>query len=334
MVKRTDGRWQEAVTIDGKRHFFYGKTKAEVLKKIQTYQSKKATGADFAPVAAEWWAEHEPTLAYKSMLSYRPAYNRAVEAFGDLPISSIEPREIYALLERMGKTYAHKTVTTQLLVVNLIFKYAVAHGYVSRNPARDVAVPTGLAKTKRRAPDQETIRKVQASSGCTFGLFAYMALYTGLRRGELLALTWEDFDLDKREINVIKSLYHVGNQPRLKKPKTEASMARVPILDALLPKLEKKTGPVFANAAGGYLTVAQFDALWGAYQRESGVDCTPHQLRHAYATMLFEAGIPPEEMQILLRHAQLSTTMDVYREIRADRVSEIHSHVLGVNFSE
>lgn len=68
-----------------------------------------------------------------------------------------------------------------------------------------------------------------------------------------------------------------------------------------------------------------------AYRRASGVTCTPHQLRHAFTTMLIEAGVEPTDAQGLLGHAQLSTTMDIYREIREIRQEKVRASVLAVD---
>lgn len=110
-------------------------------------------------------------------------------------------------------------------------------------------------------------------------------------------------------------------------------MSTVPILDVLAAKIapRKRKGLVFPNEKGEYLTDSQFRKLWEAYRVESGVTATMHQFRHAYATMLFEAGIPPEEMQVLLRHAHIQTTMDIYRDIRENKIRAIHSKVLSID---
>ncbi len=88
---------------------------------------------------------------------------------------------------------------------------------------------------------------------------------------------------------------------------------------------------MFPGEDGGYLTQVRFEKRWSIYCKESGVTATPHQFRHAYATMLFEAGIPPEEAQALLRHAQLSTTMDVYTDLREAKLKKIHEKVYAVD---
>ncbi len=331
MTRRQDGRYQEKLTIGGKTKYFYGKTKAEVLRKIRSFEEETERGKLFSAVADEWWEIHEPTLAYNTAKSYKPACKRAVDAFEDAPIKDITPPQINSFIEEFSRNKADKTVRTQLMVLNLIFRYAVQKGYAPINPVRDLSVPKNLPKKKRTSPSAEDIRRAKEGTNCTFGMFAYWALYTGMRRGELLALEWKDVDIKNRTININKSLYHIANKPELKLPKTKTSIATIPILDALAKKLHKGKGLVFPNEKGGYMTNMQFDKAWKTYCKETGIEATPHQFRHAYATMLFENEIPPEEAQALLRHAQLSTTMDVYTDLRDAKLKAIHQKVYAVD---
>lgn len=332
MTRRKDGLWQETITINGKTKYFYGRTKAEVLRKIRAYKEEQERGAPFQNVAAAFWEEHEPTLAYNTAKSYKPAVDRACAEFENVPIKSILPQQVNKVITDFARLgYADKTVRTQLMIYSLIFQYAVKNGYVLANPARDLSVPKNLPKKKRTSPTAEDIQRVKESTGCTFGMFAFWAMYTGLRRGELLALEWSDVNLKQRTIRVNKSLYNVNNKPHIKPPKTATSVSTVPILDVLAKKIKPSRGLVFANADGGYITETQFQRLWELYCKESGVTATPHQFRHAYATMLFEAKVPPEEMQVLLRHAQLSTTMDVYTDIREEKIKAIYNSIYSID---
>lgn len=331
MTRRKNGLWQETMTVNGKRLFFYGRTKSEVLQKIKEHKDKEERGEVFARVAEEWWDVHEPELAYNTTKGYKPALNRAIAAFGDVPIKQVTPQQIATEISAFSHNRADKTVRTQLMVYNLIFKYAVEKGYIRDNPARDLSVPKNLKKQKRTSPLPEDIKRVKESTGCYFGMFAFWALYTGLRKGELLALEWKDVDIKNRTITVNKSLYHDNNHPRVKLPKTQTSIAVIPILDVLLKKIQPSKGLVFPDDDGGYLTHSRFEKRWHIYCEESGVTATPHQFRHAYATMLFEAGIPPEEAQALLRHAQLSTTMDIYTDLRESKLRRIHEKVYAVD---
>ena len=125
MTRRKNGLWQEAVTINGKRIFFYGRTKNEVLKKIKAHKEKEERGELFSRVAEEWWEVHEPEIAYTTARGYEPALNRAIDAFGDTPIKDIVPQQIAIEISAFSHGRADKTVRTQLLVYNLIFKFAV-----------------------------------------------------------------------------------------------------------------------------------------------------------------------------------------------------------------
>lgn len=337
MTRRKDGLWQQAMTVvvNGRKtqKYFYGQTKSEVLRKIQTYKDEQAEGLTFEEVADEWWKSHEPTLAANTTKSYKPALERAKARFGKQRIQALESTDVDRFLKDYIKenTPARKTAATQLMVVNLTFKYAVSHGYARYNPVRDVSLPRNLPKKARKFPTQDDIRKVKASVNVHFGMFAYWVLYTGCRRGELQALTWEDVDLKNKWINISKSLYYKNGKATLKPPKTEKGIRRVPLLKKLAEQIHPGTGIIFANTKGTYLTEHEFQDCWAKYVEASGVDCTPHQLRHAYATMLYENDVDPKEIQQLLGHAQLSTTMDIYTHIREEYEKQEQARLLDVD---
>lgn len=324
--KRSDGYLQRQITINGKRKVFYGRTERELNRKIAAYTQDVERGRLFSKIADEWETEHFPTLSPTTLKGYAPALRRAVEEFGDLPARQITPKQISLFLQRFAaQGYAMKTVKTQLLVVNLIMQYAVLSGDCDYNPAATVPIPKGLKKTRRELPTSEELRKVNESVDCTFGLFAFFILYTGCRRGEALALTYEDIDRENMVIHVNKSLYYASNDPKLKSTKTEAGHRDIILLDVLaekLPKSRNKKRPLFANEQGEYYHHSHFQRMWKKYLAETGLRITPHQLRHAYATILYEAGIKDKDAQDLLGHANIQTTRDIYTHITNSRRSE------------
>ena len=169
-------------------------------------------------------------------------------------------------------------------------------------------------------------------------------IYTGLRRGEALALTWADIDTKKKFVHVNKALSFVGGMPRVKSPKTVSGNRDVlllPDLEKLLkrPESAKDTDPIFQKKSGGYLPEATFRRRWKRYCKEAGLitdtpikrkdkngreythhiiepTLTPHQLRHGYATILFEAGVDAFTAQRLLGHANVETTLAIYTHLR------------------
>ena len=343
MVQRKDGLYQQqmTVTVNGRQvqKYFYGKTKADVLRKISEWKTKeserKAKGAPFKQVAEDWWEQAQDDLAPSTQRGYIPAFNRAQAHFGSQSIQSITPADVASFVRKMAKenNMADKTARTQLMVCNLIFRYAVQAGHINVNPARELEVPRNLKKTKRDIASDEDIKRVKANYDAPFGAFAYWALYTGLRRNELLALTWDDVDLPNRKIHVTKSCYRDNDgKVKAKAPKTPSGIRDVPIPDKLAEKIVPGTGLVFPGDSG-YMTNGMWERHWKHYTEATGVTCTPHQLRHAYATMLYEAGdrVSMEDAHYLLGHANLQTTADIYTHIREQKVEKIKNAMLSID---
>ena len=324
MKKRADGRYAKQIRINGKVKQFYGRTIAELNKNILEYQGEVEYGRKFSVVADEWWEVHQDTIEHNTAKQYRPALREVIDEFGDTSVKDIDSKAIDRFIKSYAiKGYAKKTVKTRLLVLNLIFKYAVINGDCEANPCLYITVPKNLKAEKRQLPSKEEIETVKNSLDCTFGLFAYFILYTGLRRAEALCLTYEDIDFEAKEISVTKSAYWVGNVPYIKTPKTEAGTRSVILLDCLAKELTKRKrngkmkarGLVFPDQNGEILRNGHFTRLWGKYQKETGLTLTPHQLRHAYATILYEAGVDVQAAPVLMGHSSIQVTQDIYTHI-------------------
>lgn len=326
MTRRKDGLLQEKIFINGVPKYFYGHTKSEVLRKIREFREAEERGALLVDVADKWWAEHEPTISPNTVGSYKRPLARIKEYFAGRYIKEITTPDVALHLKSMIAKYdmAQKTASNHLTVLSRIFNYAIVNGYAQINPTRELEVPKKLKKTKRTGATSDDIKRIKDSADLDFGLFALFAMYTGLRKGEILALTWDDIDLDNRIIRVTKSLLWENNRPQIKPPKTEMGIRTVAIPDKLAEHIKPSKGIIFCDDDGNYITGSQYRDRYKAYQAASGVTCTAHQLRHTYATMLFELGIDVKDAQRLLGHAQSSTTQDIYTDIRENRVCEIN----------
>lgn len=307
----------------GKRIHFYGHTAREIDEQIMAFSSAQERGRLFSEVAREWQNEHWPTLAPNTLRGYSPAYRRAVEEFGPTPIRQIRPQDIKRYINDFARGgRAKKTVTNQLLIFSLIFGYAVENGDIDFSPCDHITIPKNLPKSRREAATPEEEKIVNASAD--FWLLPYFFLWTGLRRGEALALTWSDIDFDSDEIHVTKSVYHEGDRPHIKQPKTDAGIRTIPLLFPLKEKLlaispRPQESYIFSDDGSSPLTDRRYCTLWDAWRRETGLSVTAHQLRHSYATMLFEHDIDVKDAQDLLGHSTAAVTQDIYTHIRDSR---------------
>ena len=327
-----------------KPKYFYGKTQKEVKQKMAAWTKEQGKGKPFEIAADAWDVWHTGQVSYNGAEAYKAALKRTKEHFQGRYVREIGPDEIDAYIRYIaGRGYARRTVQLHLDLLNMIYDYAVVNRWAETNPCRSVKVPSGLPRGQREIPTEDQLEQVRAGAHLPFGLFPIMLLYTGLRRGELLALRWEDIDRKNKVIHINKAVYFAGNTPRLKLPKSEAGRRDVVLLDALLEYLpEGQQGYLFGDDAP--LTKSSIRKRWLSWCKAAGLatseevkrhrndknnrdyvtlkwtpDITPHQLRHAYATILFDAGIDEKDAQELLGHASIQVTRDIYTHIRQRR---------------
>lgn len=335
MKKRADGRYCKQIRINGKIKSFYGKSEREINRKILAYQDTKEKGEIFKTVAEEWLDEYLLNTPYTTFKKCgKSAYLSLLQEFGNERIKNITSHDVDIFLKRLAsKDYAQKTVATYKSIFNQIFKFAIVNGYANINPVTSVSLPKNLKKSIRKMPDTKEIEIVNTLHK-GFGFLAYFLLYTGLRISEALALNYEDIDRENKIINVNKKIVHDGNNPILiNETKTESGTRTVILLDRVAKYLpNKKHGIIFCNEHEDYLTKKQLACRWDKMRKENNLTLTAHQLRHAYATMLFEAVIEAKDAQELMGHKDIKLTQDIYTHIRQERKSETAEKLNSFSF--
>lgn len=329
MKKRSDGRFRKSITdSNGKRIYFYGSSEREINKKILEYEKKLISGRSFSEVANEWWEDAEPRLAPQSMSAYKPSLRSAIEEFGSCPIKDITPKDIARYMRNLAaQDYSQKTISNRRIVINKIFNHAILEGDIQYNPCTAIPLPKGLSKEQRSAATTTDEEKIKSSNHPW--LFPLIAIYSGLRKGEILALTWSDIDFDRDFIHVTKSVAHDGDKPYIKTPKTEAGTRIVPLLlplrERLLSVKGKPTDYIISDTGKAPLTKRRFDTLYKYYKAEVGIIATAHQLRHSFATVAIENGVDMKSVSEILGHKQISTTLDIYTDFRRTALEKSRS---------
>ena len=322
--QRKDG-WFEAIrTINGKRVAFRGKTCREVDRKMLEYQEKEERGRTFDEVAQEWYETKRPNFSASTESAYGVAMRHISEAFGSLYIKEIKPIQCQRIVDQMvASGYKRGSVNIVKTVFAQVFRYAVIQGDIDISPAAEVRLPRGIDRKKRDALTAEQIKAITECRTGEWWLMGLAFLWTGCRRGELMALRYEDIDRKAGTITINKKYSYVGSKSVLEDhTKTDAGMRTIPLFSPLANALPKdRIGLVFHNEDGSHFERHQFYAAWKQYQADVGLPehITPHYLRHTLATICYNAGVDAKETAAILGHANEQITMELYTHLTAEK---------------
>jgi integrase len=210
-----------------------------------------------------------------------------------------------------------------------------------------------LSQREVRPLDQEQAQRLlQAAQGNRLACLVTVALTTGMRLGELLALRWDDVDLEKQVLQVRSTVDYVPGRGRVEsEPKTEAGKRRIVLPQMTVEALKQQRahqlearlgagttwqerGLVFANRNGGYFSRARLYANFKKLLKEAGLpDMHFHDLRHSAATILLSMGAPAKVVQEILGHANFGTTMNIYGHVlpsmQRDAIAELDDFFRG-----
>lgn len=323
---------------DGKpnRVSVYDKTKSEVVKKLQELALSKAHGLKepSSMPLGKWmtfWLENFKRLKLKPKtyeVYETQTQHNIIPILGDIPLKDLNTLHIQKYINDKSKTLAPATVRKQFMILNSALEKAVVNEHITKNPCKHVELPVLEQKEIKALTLNEENRFIEASKKDRLHTLFIVALDSGLRLGELLALTWNDIDLDKAEINVNKNIVHVKDYEGKSKnkniltvqdnPKTRSSIRKVPIPRRsllLLKELKAKTNTiiVFATKTGNYLNPRNVERSFVRIATKAGIEgYNVHSCRHTYATRLFEIGVSVNVVSKLLGHSKVSITTDVY----------------------
>ena len=329
MERRKDGRWQTRINIKGKRVYFYSseqtkeKAEADINKKILAYEEEQHCERHNFLKLAEKTIEARNISAATST-TYQAALKH-LAPLHDKDIEDIRPSEVQAILDGMNrKKYSFSAMSKTRVLFGLVMDYAIIDMDIRiSNFAKSLKTPKNAVKNKIKSPDDEVIAEIKKMAangiyGRNFESWAVSLYCTGMRRGELTALQRKDIDFSRKTISITKAAEFIGNNAVIKEPKTENGYRTIPIIDIYMPYLSKlceglKPNDYIFGGSSPY-TLAVIKKGWVRFCKSIGHDFNMHQLRHAYAKLLYEAGIDPKTAQHLLGHADIQTTMNIYTD--------------------
>jgi integrase len=273
--------------------------------------------------------------------------NYVREGLGKKLISKITALEIQALYSALlERGLAVVTVQKVHTVLGSAFKQAVKWGFLGINPMNGVELPRDKGRREEKIkiiPLDRVPEFLEAASCSRWGVVFALALGTGMRPGEYLALKWDDVDFEKKLVRVQRTLYRhrKGGGWSFEAPKTKGSVRSISLPDELLEDLAEHREEqirqfgeqqelIFASRNGEPLFSANlrrrhFKPLVRALGLDEGLNL--YSMRHGHATLLLSAGVHPRLVADRLGHRSVKMTLDVYSHVVPSMQSEVAEQV-------
>lgn len=355
---RKDGRWvasiQNGFKDNGKPNIKtkYAKTQAEAKRKLkelikEIYTPTEEIITNNSPVREycnNWLQNVQSNILKPSSYDRKEMTleNQVYPLIGDIYISQITFDDIQSMINELKKqNLSYSTIKKAYEAINGCFKYALIKGDINKNPCIGVTLPKNL---KHRDGDikfyteqqielllkQSTIKYNNGKNKYRLGYGIQFLLYTGLRIGEALALTWDDIDLQSKTIRVSKNLKQVKNRDNNEQgkykiiiqdsTKTSSSSRIVPLnnkaIEALkhIQKITGKCTFVFSTETGNNISGRTYDSMFRKIQENCGFTeiYGVHALRHTFASLLFKKGVDVKTVSEILGHKDVSVTYNTY----------------------
>ena len=350
---RKDGRY--LVRYKGKP--FYGYTQREATAKREEYKRQEALGLvpsddgqSFREYAQVWLSTYKRNVAPSGKRMYISFVKRATEQLGNKALSEITRTDVMAAYNTVVGL-SGSSCRKFAMVINAIMEAACADGLIKQNPCKGLKAPKGPEGSHRCLEGWEKDLVIQAvDSGHRFALAAVVMMFTGMRRGEVLALNIDtDVDFENDVVHVRRAIRFDGSVPHLSTTKTDAGVRDIPLLPQLKAILKDRHGMALpGDRDGRYISETQLSELvksynnllstmaneglqrrwWGKTRKHkallaSGGTLPPyrdvnircHDFRHTYCTMLYEAGIDLKTAQRWMGHADEKMILHIYAHL-------------------
>ena len=338
-------RWIAELPLEtGKNKYFSGKTYADAQRKLhqaqlEQRQGKLATGPkqtvkDFL----HYWFEEVHAGALK--LSARALYRRhlrihIIPELGSIQLQKLRADQVQAFLNAMVQD-GLKSTTIQVIfaILNTALKDAVRWQLLTVNVCSAVTLPRVVPSEIRSLNQEEARRLLEVAKENYLHCLLTLALATGMRLGELLALRWEEVDLKNKTLQVRHTVDYIQGYGKVEsEPKTTSGRRSITLPQFAIEELErhrthqaelqneagnlwKEHGLIITSLTGNHLSRSRVQKTFKQLLKKARLpDMHFHWLRHSAATILRSMGVSPKVVQELLGHSDIRITLRIYGHV-------------------
>ena len=349
--KSDNGTWQYRIRYKDKlRNEFKEKSKSgfktkkeaqlaalEMERELNHSNGSISSNLTFREVFTEWWDKHSRTIKQSTRYTKLSKFNKQIiPYFGNAYIKDITQSMCQNFIDKLADEVA--SMNDFKIQASLVFKYAEKQEYIKYNPMRNVIIPKKpedfLAENKKEKfwnKDELKLFLNIAENEMTknnFMIFYLLSMF-GIRKGELFALEWNDIDFSNQNMNINKTLFFEKGKEVIQKTKTYETRdlfiadEQLKVLKRWKIQQREELLKIGVSIESKYLVCRPDlrphrlahpnDLLESFFKKHGDLNkITVHGFRHTFASLAFEAGLSLKEVQILLGHKDIQTTMNIY----------------------
>ncbi|VEE82210.1 site-specific integrase [Enterococcus hirae] len=316
---------------------------AQLQIEIESNSFSKKDYSTFKEVYELWFANYKNTVKESSVQRVQYLFNNQIlPKFGHMRINKINT----AICQKIVNEWNEENAPTRLRsYTKKVFTYAMSLNLISSNPMDNILVPRKRSHQKAEKENfldryqlKDFLGMVKQQENFSIYTMFHVLAYTGLRKGELVSLTWSDIDFTNQTLSINKTGYYLSGNPYITSTKTNKSTRIISVDNSTISllkqwKLEQKKFllsrgiPIKSDKKQLVFSNDKNNLIYNSFLNEilrkySQYNITPHGFRHTHASLLFEAGASIKQVQERLGHTNINTTLEIYTHVTKEAEKE------------
>lgn len=316
---------------------------AQLQIEIESNSFSKKNYSTFKEVYELWFANYKHTVKESSVQRVQYLFNNQIlPKFSHMRINKINT----AICQKIVNEWNEENAPTRLRsYTKKVFTYAMSLNLISSNPMDNILVPRKMSHQKTEKKNFLDRYQLKDFLGLvkqqeTFSIYTmfHVLAYTGLRKGELISLTWDDIDFTNQTLSINKTGYYLNGNPYITSTKTNKSTRIISVdkstisllkqwkleqkkllLSRGIPIKPDKKQLIFSSNNNNLIHNSFLNEILRKYPQ---YNITPHGFRHTHASLLFEAGASIKQVQERLGHTNINTTLEIYTHVTKEAEKE------------